>query len=706
MKNAPITLQLNKTIGLKTTKARLITAGLFTLCLLTVVLINTASFFRPEVPNGAVLFALTILMVLLTGANVAFTYNISPKTEKWLTNLAVFLIPIGTIAMSEIPNGIGSEYWQGLSWFFNCIFYALIYLLVYALSGSRRLPFLIINPIIWALAIANHYVAAFRGTPFVPMDLLYVETAAAVTGSYEFVLDYQVILSTVLLALTLSIAYKIKTPKQKLWKKIYYRIIAGTLALLVLGGYFANDTIASVGLSPDFFNQTRGYQKLGVPLSFFMNTKYLTVNEPDDYNPNDIESIMQEMVGTTEGHQKPSATQPNVICIMNESLSDLSVLGDVTTNQDYMPFMRSLTENTVKGNLYVPVIGAGTSNSEFEFLTGSTTAFLPAGSNAFTLYVNHDLPTTVKLMRDNGYSTTAFHPYFEANWNRIDAYKHISFGEYYGMESLFNTETIKMMEAKTTSDKLTEMVNEQYPGENALMRGYVSDSFNYKKVIEMYERRNTEQPFYIFNVTMQSHGGYETQHNNFKEEIYLTDKAGNKRTEYPRTNQYLSLVYESDKAFKELVEYFEAQDEPTVICMFGDHQPSIEDDFVAETMGVESVNSLTAEQTQSRYCTPFFIWANYDIEEKEIDKLSANYLSSYLLDIIGTEMPVFNRYLLKLSETLPVIDTMGYIDANDNYYTYDTETEYTNLINDYEKVCYNFLLDQENKCTDLFSKSQ
>ena len=73
---------------------------------------------------------------------------------------------------------------------------------------------------------------------------------------------------------------------------------------------------------------------------------------------------------------------PNIICIMNETFSDLRVLGEFATNKDYMPFTRSLTRNTINGNLYMPVNGAGTSNSEFEFLTGNTMAFLTAGSNA------------------------------------------------------------------------------------------------------------------------------------------------------------------------------------------------------------------------------------------------------------------------------------------------------------------------------------
>ena len=168
-------------------------------------------------------------------------------------------------------------------------------------------------------------------------------------------------------------------------------------------------------------------------------------------------------------------------------------------------------------------------------------------------------------------------------------------------------------------------------------------------------------------------------------------------------NQYLSLVYESDKAFEALIKYFEAQEEPTVICMFGDHQPTIENEFIEETLGASSVHNLTVEQTQKRYVTPFYIWANYDIEEKEIDKLSVNYLSSYLMDTIGMELPVYNQYLLKLSETLPVINTIGYIDAEGNHYTHTGESKYSKILNDYENICYNYLFEEKNRCDWLYT---
>ena len=48
---------------------------------------------------------------------------------------------------------------------------------------------------------------------------------------------------------------------------------------------------------------------------------------------------------------------------------------------------------------------------------------------------------------------------------------------------------------------------------------------------------------------------------------------------YPQAEQYLSLAHASDQAFEQLVNYFSQVEEPTMIVMYGDHQPKLEDGF-------------------------------------------------------------------------------------------------------------------------------
>ena len=64
---------------------------------------------------------------------------------------------------------------------------------------------------------------------------------------------------------------------------------------------------------------------------------------------------------------------PNLIVIMNESFADYTSIGKgLDLSEDCMPFIHSLTENTIKGTAYVSIFGGNTPNSEYEFLTGNT----------------------------------------------------------------------------------------------------------------------------------------------------------------------------------------------------------------------------------------------------------------------------------------------------------------------------------------------
>ena len=119
-------------------------------------------------------------------------------------------------------------------------------------------------------------------------------------------------------------------------------------------------------------------------------------------------------------------------------------------------------------------------------------------------------------------------------------------------------------------------------------------------------------------------------------------------------------------------------------------------------MGVDSLSSLTLEQDQLRHATPFYIWANYDIKEQYIEKLSSNYLAAFLIETAGLNNTEYNKYLLNLSKSLPVVDTVGYIDSEDNYYRWSDDTPYSEMLKKYEKIQYNYIFDNENKKSDMF----
>ena len=663
------------------------------------VVLSVNTYISQEFAGKWWLLAFALFCPFILGLTAAFTVVIKNDLFNKIWHLAgLLLMPFVTITMTECLNNVFIYNMTYLGFLGNYLVILIMYFIFFALTGNLKVSYLVVTPILYGFALAHCYVMNFRGTPFIPMDFLSITTAAGVANTYNYWPDYKIITGTMLFIFILIISIKTKTPRYNILTKVISRTFAATFSSVLLILFFGTSVFADMGVRPDFWNQTRGYRNYGFVFSFFSNTKYLYMSEPDEYDPDAIKDYVNKG-DQNEDNINDSYQKPNIICIMNETLSDLRILGDLQTNEEYMPFLSNLKENTVRGNLYVPVIGAGTSNTEFEFLTGHSTAFLPSGSNAYMLYIKNHIASLVSTMEAQGYSSFALHPYYKAGWKRTEVYENLGFNKFVGLEDILGPDLINEFQANGSDpDYLQGLVDESFPNSGMLLRQYVSDKYNYDLLIKDYENRDKSVPYFAFNVTMQNHGGYTISAKNFEENIYATNVSKT----YPKANKYLSLIKYTDDAFKGLVEYFSKVKEPTVICMFGDHQPSIETGFISEIMGVDSLSNLTPEQEQSRYCTPFYIWANYDIEEQEIERLSSNYLSSLVLKTAGIKLTEYNKYLLNLSKTLPVIDNAGYIDAEGNYYKWSDNSPYTDLLDEYEKIQYNNIFDREHVNLDIF----
>ena len=421
-----------------------------------------------------------------------------------------------------------------------------------------------------------------------------------------------------------------------------------------------DSTVTRFKLYDKLFTPTVMSKRDGTAVAFLMELEYLTIDKPAHYSVKKAEELLapyQEDIIS-----KPQST-PNIIVIMNEAFSDLSILGDFETNEDYMPFVHSLmkegTDNTISGNLNVSVLGGNTANTEFEFLTGNTMAFLPQGSVAYQQYVRGEMPTLVSQLRGYGYKTVAMHPYNSTGWNRNTVYPSFGFSESLFIKDWTNPEKI---------------------------RKYVSDKACYDKIIEQYEEKEENKPLFVFNVTMQNHSSYSEEFDNFKPDITV---AGTNSKVLPN---YLSLMKISDKAIEELIGYFSEEDEDTMIVFFGDHQPT---DSVAAPvwkLNGKSSSTLTFEEEALRYKVPFFIWANFDINEEANVETSPNFLGNRVLEEAGIPLSDYRSFLADLEKKYPVISSIRVEDATG---TSSEITEVQKDLNDYAILQYYYLLDRK-----------
>ena len=161
----------------------------------------------------------------------------------------------------------------------------------------------------------------------------------------------------------------------------------------------------------------------------------------------------------------------------------------------------------------------------------------------------------------------------------------------------------------------------------------------------------------------------------------------------------------TDEAFRQLTEYFSKVKEPTIIVMFGDHQPSVESSFY-EGLYTSSGGKLSLEDRMKKYQVPFIIWANYNIKETTIDKMSANYLGAYVMQEAGLTLSPYQQFLMRLYEDLPVLSAMGTIDRDNHYYDSPGDSPYRELVNEYEILQYNNLIDTKHMVKSFFYLDQ
>ncbi len=333
---------------------------------------------------------------------------------------------------------------------------------------------------------------------------------------------------------------------------------------------------------------------------------------------------------------------------MNETFSDLqgvsSSLGkEMPTDVNVLEYYNSLTNdmpNVSKGYALASVYGGNTANSEFEFLTGNTMAFLPLNNVAYNLHLKeNNCYSIVDIMNSYGYYTVGMHPAPAKNWSRNYVYEWFGFDQTYFIEDFEGYETYR---SETSSGGIT----------------LVTDECVYDKVISEYENREEGTPMFTFAVTIQNHGGYSTD--GFEPTVNLTD-ADN----YRGTEEYLSCIKKSDEALKEFLAYFEEQEEDTLVVFYGDHQPSLSNSMYERYFGLPS--SASTEAMQAKYVVPYMFWANFEFKDNASEFTSLNFLAPRVLDIIGVEKTSYMAFLQQLSENISAINTYG-------WWVYDTES--------------------------------
>ncbi|MCC8060639.1 MAG: LTA synthase family protein [Clostridiales bacterium] len=639
---------------------------------------------------------LEIFSVVAVHAGAA-ARDVSQSNRLPLRYCCLLVVPFAfaQFSLAELLNLVTFDFNTPSYFGFNLLICALLPALLLLLIRRVTIALGIAGALLFLLNIANHYYGILRDNPLEYFDIALARTAAGVLGNYEFEIDRTVMAALLAMLIIVAVLAAALGLRGCVWSRKEV-VVALTLTAVATGFLLVN-----IPTIENFSNLQIISSEQGYLLSFASFIKMGRVERPQDYSPQAVDMILgayvdegvvrekeesaeedtaKDVDGNTNGIGTPNITQnmtrtPNIIVIMDEAFADLPDIYGFETTEDVLPNIHSLKENTIHGRLLVSVYGGGTSNTEYEFLTGNSLHFLPVGSSPYVQYMSGLQQSLAWKLRALDYSSAAYHPYLAISYRRAEAYPLLGLEPFYSIDD--------------------DLPNETY------LRDYISDQADFDNLIYLYEQKNSSQPFFIFNVTMQNHGGYAVG----TPEGGMTELAAEIRP-VPEDLQdaalleYLALIHETDAAFQSLVDYFSEVPEDTIILLFGDHQPSMDPEVVARmSRSATFQNGISGETSEDvppeiNYYATFVLWANFDIEEAENVVTSPNYLRVLLAQRAGLELNAYERFLLETMEEYPAMNAFGCLDSDGQWHSRDEEDE--GSLADYRNLVYNNIFDKKN----------
>ena len=532
----------------------------------------------------------------------------------------------------------------------------------------------------------NYFVETFRWSPVTFADIKAVRTAADVASGYHPVLESKGQIVLIVMVGTCFLAFALIRGGVGCVQRIPGRRVG--VALLAVGILFVScvDFRSSLDVDLTRWNPVEGYCAYGFLPSFISTWQRQRNLKPDGYSPERCEAALKRggtgaeeeasALNTTqkaEGRETlgaPNDQKPTVIVIMNESFSDLSMLGPFACADEHLDFLRQLKfdPGTVEyGTCYVSTRGGGTPKSEFEFLTGTSLGSIP-GTNPYIQFDLSEAPSMAADLKAQGYRTVAMHPGDPGNWNRNDVYRAMGFDEFVSLEG--------------------------FVGKERYVHDLVSDRGDYEVLLEQLHSENGPQ--FLFNVTIQNHGGYDIRDFEGWETVSV-DEAYSSNTD---VQAFETMMKTADDALAYLMTELKKEDTPLILCFFGDHQPSLNRSFEEALVSAGAGPSAAPLEVRERYmAVPYFIWANFPVEKKAFSDAagpeitSLNYLGRQTQAYAGLELTDHGRYVLSLRDRIPVINETGYYAGDGTWHSFrDTNS----MLEEYSMVQYYTLFEKNH----------
>ena len=504
---------------------------------------------------------------------------------------------------------------------FNVLIMFITY--TFTLLLKKRLPATILVSLMWLLfGITDYIEGQFRVTPFNAMDLALIFSVKSIFLKYLSLKELILIITAIVLALILIVLLFIKGKKAVVDFKVAAITIATTIALI----FVSSVTFTGMGILPEKFESLgTAYSNYGFSYCFTVGIFDRGIKKPKDYSKDKIDQIKDTDPPETTDQNPPEDTQtppeqvvdpqiskPNVIFLQLESFLDSSEFVNLQFTENPTPNFSALKEKYPHGHLYVPSVGTGTVNTEFEILTGINIKLFGTAEYPYqTILRSTTCESLAFNLKENGYSAHAVHNYNGTFYNRNEVFSNLGFDSFTSGEYMQNLEYTP--------------------------RGWEKDAILADYIMKCLD--STENEDFVYGITVQAHGRYPTKKP--KGELVIDLTGAESQEEYWTYRYYADQLRQTDALIGDLIARIEERGEPTMIVMFGDHIPNIE--YLA-------ASDLATGDT---YQTEYVIWDNFreEVEPQTVD-LQAFQLSANVMSILGYKNGLFTSLHQRFGNTV------------------------------------------------------
>lgn len=523
-----------------------------------------------------------------------------------------------------------------------------------ALLFKKRMCVILTWCLIWTFcAFGNFVLLCNRVTPLTGNDFALITDVFGIVAKYLSAFQTVLLVIVIIIAILFIIFCFIKAPLA--CKKVNYLKSLLTIFAMVALTYGCFEVSWHVGgVETQFHELSQSYKKNGFVYCFVNSLVDVGVSKPDNYSKEAIETLTDPSDSSKEettkanqgnsgnGGDKVKNNRPNIVIVQLESFFDPNRLSEVTFSENPIPNFTRLMKEGGSGHFNVPVIGAGTVNTEFEVLTGMNIDDFGAGEYPYkTVLKKTTCETAAYNLGENGYSTHAIHNHVGSFYGRNKIYSNMGFDTFTSLEYMWPQAYTPMNWAK-----------------DVVLTGEIEKAM-----------KSTENQDFVYAVSVQGHGSYPSDPNtSYERHVTVSSSVIEDEAYLNQISYYVNQLYEMDQFVGQLVEMLKKSGEDTILVMYGDHLPSL---------------NLTDDKLTDGnvYQTEYFIWNNMGLKFKKQD-LEAYEITSQILSPLNIKDGVINSYHQKNKTQ---VDN-GKLDEKE-YLSGLKELEYDILYGD--RLCYN-----------------